>query len=237
MHNGSTKEHVEKLKSLFPQMDHLVLPVNRGFAGGANAGLEYGFTKNDWCLFLTNDTTLVKVGEIPKTKSFVGLKIIKRNTEQIDSIGGIFEPEIGKLEHKKSAIAFIQSEKRKYIPGTAFLLHKNIFQMARGFNESLFMYWEDVDFSQRVQALGFNLQITEDWVLRHSIGKTCHGKSLYSLFYYQKNRKLVSKTYCPKNKLWLLYVSLGKDWLRLFFKLLIKKRFQDIKLLYSAIRS
>jgi GT2 family glycosyltransferase len=234
VHNGSEKKHIEKLQEVFPDIEHLIMPVNQGFTGGANAGLQKAFEKNDWCLFLTNDCILERIGKLPQKPGLVCPLIVSRKTENVDSIGGLFDPIKGQLFHSKSEHQFYSSNLRKYAPGTAFFLHKSAWQQVGSFDTKLFTYWEDVDFSQRLQKFGFGISLDETWKVRHAIGKTCHKNPIYSLYYYQRNRRWISQKYCPQNQKFTLYFYLTKTYITLFFKLILRKRFQDLRLLNAA---
>ncbi|MCB0349133.1 MAG: glycosyltransferase family 2 protein, partial [Bdellovibrionales bacterium] len=137
VHNGSTPMHQESLQTNFPNIEHLVLPTNLGFSGGANAGLTEAFKTADWCLFLTNDCVLETIGVLPTKPSIVAPKIWSRNTDRIDSLGGYFVPHKGLLQHIRNEEDFYTNSDLKYVPGTAFLLHKDIFSKTAGFDPSL----------------------------------------------------------------------------------------------------
>lgn len=236
IHNGSEQKHIEDLQFAFPDVTHYIIAKNQGFSGGANEGLKQGFLKNEWCLFLTNDCQLERLGTLPTEPTFIAPKILSRKTENIDSIGGFFEPRKAQIMHCKDATTFYHSDLKKYVPGTAFLMHRTVFQNTKGFDTSLFTYWEDVDLSQRVQQFGYPIKIDENWQIRHAIGKTCHKNPLYTLYYYQRNRMRVSKRYCSSFEMVILYMYFFRDIFKLSFRLLLKKRFHDLKFIRAAIK-
>ena len=129
MHNGSLQQHVNTLKNQFPQIRHIVIPINKGFTGGANALLQSVFFEHNSVLFLTNDTELTAVSTTfmnqlkNKDLFFSSIKLMKRNSQGIDSVLGTLNPRNGQLSHLKNA-----DEQSKqpitYIPGTAFWLSK-----------------------------------------------------------------------------------------------------------------
>lgn len=234
VHNGSEKKFIKQLQENFPQVEHLILPENKGFSGGANAGLKRAFEKHPWAFFITNDCQIGSIGNLPEKPAFIAPKIMIRNTPKIDSIGGIFCPEKAKLKHCRTSEEFQKSKLLKYIPGTAFLIHKEIFESVGGFDERLGTYWEDVDFSVRVGEKGFTLSVNEDWVIHHAMGKTCRNLSLYTIYYYNRNKKIISKKYTPIWKKPILYKNLAVQNVKTAGKLLMRERWEDVKTLIHA---
>ena len=192
LHNGSEWQHIQQLRNEFPQIHHIIIEKNKGFAGGANYGLEKVFKNHRWCFFLTNDCELLRIGSLPTEPALIAPRILLKNSLKIDSLGGTFDPAHGKLRHCYNLDEFYNSPHLRYVPGTAFLLHREVFEKTKGFDESLFTYWEDVDFSQRVAQLHYPILIDQNWVIRHSVGKTCHKNPLYTIYYFQRHQCVVS---------------------------------------------
>lgn len=236
VHNGSESQNIKFLQEKYPQVQHLILEKNKGYTGGVNFGLRHVFCEYQWCFFLTNDCELITVGETPLIPALIAPQIYVRSTNKTNSIGGLFDPKKGELIHCRNPKDFEQSNLRKYVPGTAFLIHKKVFEDVGAFDESLFTYWEDVDFSQRALEKGYPLMADSSWQAKHGIGKTCHKDPLYTIFYFQRNRKRISIKYCKSYfEQTMLMGILYKDWLELLFKLVQKKRWQDLKLLTQVL--
>ena len=156
-----------------------------------------------------------------------------RKTGRIDSMGGRFWPRRGHLHHCKTEADFLSGPGFAFIPGTAFLVHREVFQETGGLDEALVIYWDDVDWSMRVQAKGYPLRLDLQWQVRHHVGKTCHGKSLYSLYYFQRNRRRISRRYCKNGLETLVFeVLFSIDLIRLFVKLVRRARWRDLGYLH-----
>lgn len=204
IHNGTEKQHIETLSVNFPKINHIIMPENKGYSGGCNFGLKTAFQHFEWVYFFTNDTACV---QIPKQLPMPGFyaPIIYRAThfhkpeKKIDSVGGYFIPKEKKLVHAKSENEFYESFNLKntipYVPGSAFLMHKTIFETVGGMDESLHTYWEDVDFSARSYQLGIKPAIATDFVLTHKGGRTCRKKPYYTNVLFQRNREIVCSRY------------------------------------------
>lgn len=238
VHNGSEIQHQSLLTKQFPNLDHLIIPQNKGFSGGANAGLRHAFSKSsDWTLFITNDCSLIELGPPPRQPGLFAPLIWRRKKGFIDSIGGCFDPKKGKLKHFRSETEFLASNSHCYVPGTAFWLDRKSFEMAQGFDESLGTYWEDVDFSMRLKKLNLNLGVHTSTQLIHSVGKTCHSKSHYTTYLFQRNRKRVSWKYSRTlfERIELSY-HLVSGYLTIAWRLITTKKWKQLRELYLAIK-
>jgi GT2 family glycosyltransferase len=197
IHNGSEDRWIKRLQERLPNIHHLVIEKNRGFTGGTNFGLSHLYKIYDWVFFQTNDCLLLNSLTPPDKPGFFAPLIFKRNTGKVDSLGGHFIPHKNQLKHCKNADEFYQKKwfHKRYIPGTAFWLHKNIFYSVGLFDESLHTYWEDVDYSQRVLSQGLYLDIYPQTQLTHGVGKTCHKVPFYTNYLFQKNKRTISEKY------------------------------------------
>lgn len=195
IHNGSLPDHRQKLKHSFPTINHFDIEVNKGFTGGANTGLKEVFKNYEWIYFITNDCELVTPLTIPKDSGFYAPTIFRRKIGVVDSKGGKLNLAIGKLHHCKTREDFEKNNSfiKSYIPGTAFILHRDYFAQVGEFDESLHTYWEDVDFSLRALKLGLKLSMSEENQLTHKIGKTCHKDKFYTQHLFWKNRETITK--------------------------------------------
>jgi GT2 family glycosyltransferase len=234
LHNGSEDSHRNHLKERFPQIKHWELKKNRGYSGGANFALRQAFEHSDWVIFLTNDCEILNLPELPRELSMVAPRILKRQTTQVDSLGGSFNIQKAHLSHCRSIQEF-ESAAHAYIPGSAFLIHKNIFEMAKEFDEQLGTYWEDVDFSLRAKEKGALLSVQSLWQVRHKIGKTCHQDSYYTTYLFQRNRITVSLAHAKAHQVPVLFLHLVRSWLTLSWRLARKGRWSDCRLLFKAI--
>ncbi len=209
-HNGSDPDSIRVLQREFPQIEHLVIAHNRGFSGGANATLRHVFQTHSWAFFITNDCDLLNTPAIPSQPGLFAPLIYRRSRNKIDSLGAVFYPLTGKLRHFREKNIKVSSNWRQrfYVPGTAFFIDRETFTALNGFDETLHTYWEDVDFSVRLQQKGLHIGLWPQTELTHKVGKTCHKHAFYTKILFQRNRKIVSRRYTPSwisplQKLWL----------------------------------
>ncbi|MBU4016670.1 glycosyltransferase family 39 protein, partial [Patescibacteria group bacterium] len=78
------------------------------------------------------------------------------------------------------------------IPGTAFMIRKNIFDKIGGFDEKFFLYFEEFDLCKRVKALGWKIFIYPQAKVFHAWGSSTRHRTdikrifLKSRFYHFK---------------------------------------------------
>ncbi len=238
LHNGSEPKWVNSLMETYPAIEHIVLPRNAGFTGGANSLLQHVLNQTPWCLFLTNDVHLLSL-KVPSQPGLVAPLIYRRKMDLIDSIGGRFYPTRGFLEHCRMDSDFLKLPPNAipYIPGTAFWIHENILRTVGLLDTSLGTYWEDVDYSQRVRINGFHLGIQKETKMIHSVGKTCRKKKFYTSYLYVRNKYYVSLRYNQK--------PLSRAFFRLRFwsqfsyeivRSLLKRDFESLQFKYKILK-
>jgi GT2 family glycosyltransferase len=210
VHNGSEPKWICQHKAKFPRIQHLIIETNRGFTGGTNFALQHLFQLYEWVFFQTNDCLVLNRLMPPTREGFFAPLIYKRNTGKIDSMGGLFWPHKTKLKHclTESEFRLKPLFAKTYIPGTAFWMHRTVFQKVGLFDESLHTYWEDVDYSQRAHKLKINIDIDRNTQLIHGVGKTCHKDPFYTKYLFQRNKVSISKKYTPIYLKHLLYFNL-----------------------------
>lgn len=185
-HNGSLEKHIASLKTQFPQITHIILAENRGYSGGANFAIREALKHFKAVLFLTNDTEAITLPE-QAPAHFCSVKLLRRNSEEIDSVMGALNPRTGRLKHLKK-LSDHNKRDITYVPGTAFWINQQTFSKLKGFDERFHTYWEDVDFSLRAHQQNLAIGYDETTVFRHKIGKTCHKDRFYTYELFQRNR-------------------------------------------------
>ncbi len=200
IHNGSEKQWVLQHQNNFPTIHHWDYEDNKGFSGGANRAFKKAFTMWDWILFLTNDTQLLTFPVLPERPGLYSPLVFLRHVGRIDYCMGGFDSKKGKIWHERlpeqKKVDF-QKGLYSYVPGTAFLVHRSVYQKIGGMDESCHTYWEDVDFGVRASRSGF---LAQEWApikVLHFGGKTTRKDRFYTSYLFQRNRKRISWRHCP----------------------------------------
>lgn len=129
--------------------------------------------------------------------------------------GGDIEVSIGRFTHvdygaPASEIVADTLTITSCVTGAAPMMRAGLYRQLGGFDESLFLYWEDVDLSLRATAEGFRLGIANGLVISHDEGRTSGSSGEHSAVYYQymaQNRIVV----CGRHgaSIWSLLVGGG----------------------------
>ena len=172
----------------------LRLRDNRGFAGGANAGLNRAFEDGAEHAVLLNDDLLVDPGCIEALVAAAGEG--GAASPRIDGppgfafAGGELEPQRGFGRHVDGA--------NDYLSGACLCIARAAWERVGPFDEELFLYYEDVDWSLRARALGVPLTVALDAHASHIGGASSGGEQGETWAYYS-----------TRNRLWLLEKQQG----------------------------
>ena len=125
-----------------------------------------------------------------------------------------------------------------FMTGAAPLMLRSTWDRLGGFDETLFLYWEDVALSVRAAEIGLRMVVDPRFQAAHLTGASSHdlkpGKSTTHYFYTRRNRVVVSGRYHSP-----IAVVLGPgltQTLRLVLRPLTNERHDRIEKLIAAVR-
>lgn len=154
--NGSVDGTAEAARAALPHATVVEAP-NHGFGAGCNRGARQ--TEADTLIFLNPDTA-------PEPGWTVALADVLR------------EPTIGIASAETPYPGEARSQSRTLIrdaatvPAAALAIRRDVFQLLGGFDERLFLYWEDTDLCWRARLLGYRVVTVESAVVFHSRGSS-----------------------------------------------------------------
>lgn len=195
--NASVDGSIEYVKKEFPQVRILRLEKNFGFATAVNEGVKVA--KSKYVVFLNNDTetdlywlqNLLDCAKKHPEVVSVGSKLLNfYNRKIIDGVG----IEINEVGQARS-IGWQQQDhgqynKKFYIfgaTGGAALFKKDIFEKIGMFDESYFMYSEEVDFAFRAQFLGYKSVCCPEAIVYHKHKATARKRPDYIEYWQFRN--------------------------------------------------
>lgn len=163
--NASSDDSLPYVKENFPKIKIITLAKNCGFARAINEGVKASNAK--YCIFLNNDASankywlknLISCADKHPEVISVNPKILNFfNKKKIDGVG-ILINEVGQARSIGwNEIDHGQFNREQYIfgaTGAASLFKRADFVKVGGFDESFFMYSEEVDFAFRAQFQGY----------------------------------------------------------------------------------
>lgn len=191
--NASTDGSVEYINKNYADVRLIVSDINLGFTGGNNLGALNA--RGSYLLLLNNDTVLqssvnpmLNVMETHKSVGVVGCRLHYENGELQESIGlehtplslffswtglgNLFKLNIARRTVHKSDPLYSASLANglSWVSGACFLTRKEIWDHLNGFDDSYFMYVEDVDYCKRVRLCGYSVAYTNDVTITHYEG-------------------------------------------------------------------
>lgn len=186
-------------------------PKNGGFAYGNNLGVKISKLdinyKNGYLWFLNNDTFIDQdalqnliIHFHSKNFGLIGSKILNYDSpHEIQSI-------CGKLNRYKGKIIVCKNEndidKMNYPIGASLFTSTKIFDEVGFFDETYFLYFEEIDYSNQILKHGYNIGVALNSIVYHKQGATTGSSKKIKLknlfiesFKYKGLIKLYKKHY------------------------------------------
>ncbi|MCA1562170.1 MAG: glycosyltransferase family 2 protein [Acidobacteria bacterium] len=198
--NASADGSLMLVRERYPAVRVLSLPRNLGFAAGNNRGAA--IARGAHLAFLNNDTivdpawlrTLHAALEARPEFGLATSRIVFLDRpDQVDSAGDGYLLAGGAYKHAHGEPVAQVLESREVFGacGAGFLIKRDVFEALGGFDERLFMVYEDVDLSYRARLLGWRCWYEADAVVRHAVSATLGRSSALAVFYGQRNLETV----------------------------------------------
>lgn len=206
---------------------HLVRTTeNLGFGAGVNLGVTAAFSLGCTSVLLLNPDAVVSADIIADLRSQCARRPLAIVTPRIvTSDGGPYfvgsqvsvrsghirrHPDID-LDNAGSELVTLTSgpEWLSWVTGACMAFGKELWQLTGPYDESFFLYWEDVEFSLRAQHKGADLLLRTDLVAVHDEGgtqkRTGVAKSSGYYFYNCRNRLLLARRW-PQRRVYLRWL-------------------------------
>jgi len=245
--NGSNKKDAKELKKI-KGVKLLESEVNTGFTGGNNLGIKHSLNEGaDFILLLNNDTIvdrefIEKLIEAsgkysnagiftPKIYFAPGFEFHKeRYSKQekgrvIWSAGGVIDwdnvygqnygvddTDIGQYE---------KNQETDFATGAAMFVRREVFDEVGLLDEKLFLYLEDLEFSQRAKTGGWKIMFIPDAKVWHKVSQSSAIGGELNDYFITRNRLLFGMRYAPmRSKIALFKESIrllkhGRKWQRI----------------------
>ncbi len=244
--NSSEEDSFELIKNLFPDVIRFKNTINLGFAGGINSIMDR--IKTDYILFLNNDMILLNAAisltlktALKKNADAITCKIIGINGNQqytsnlklsslnilLSLFGAMFFFKIVKSISKSSI-------RVGYINGAFLMIKTNIFKNVGMFDQSFFMYGEDIDLMLKLNKRNAKMYYSPNGLVRHLDGAS--AKKVWSLDqkYLVKTRNSLRAHEKNKGKLSILLLK-GVLIFKELLKLLVYRRMIFIKTINEIV--
>lgn len=183
---GSKEEDLEFLREStknYPNVHITELKENVGVSAGRNIGIRMGQAKytvsidND-AIFESSDA-LKRITDIFEQKpqvGVIGFRIKNFYTNQDDELSWAY-PKALKISRDKEFLA------TRFV-GCGHAIRRDVFECAGGYDDDLFFYWEEIDFSYRVINLGYQLIYTPEILVLHKVAPEARVRWEEKRFYF-----------------------------------------------------
>lgn len=217
--NHSTDGSVDYLRPKFAQVKFIVNPTNTGFSKACNKGLESAI--GEFILFLNPDT-IVDEDCFLKCISFfeshhdcgaIGVKMVNGSGDFLKESKRSFPLPVTSL-YKLFGLSLVFPKSKVFsryhlghldnntnhevdvLAGAFMMIRKKVLDEVGSFDETFFMYGEDVDLSYRIQKAGYKNYYFAGTTIIHFKGEsTRHGSLNYVKMFYNAMSVFVRKHY------------------------------------------
>jgi GT2 family glycosyltransferase len=210
--NGSVDGSAEAVEAAFPDAVVIRMGRNAGFSGGVNAGIAVALERGADAVLLLNNDMVVESGflaplvqaSLQRGVAAVCCQILFADApDRVWYAGASFHPRRG---HYGRNIGFGKAP----LPGTsppylvdcacggAMLIRRAAIDEVGLFDEELFAYREDLDWSLRAKQRGRSVVVVPASVVRHRVSASTGGESSpTSLYYDVRNSLTVAERHAP----------------------------------------
>lgn len=161
--NNSYDDSIAFIEENFPEVIIVKSEFNNGFGKACNIGVHKA--KGNEILFLNTDTYF--------DKNLISSLLNYKKQKNINIVGARSLDYYG-VDHAKGKFLSIDffgyvglSNKLFFIEGSVLLISKKDFTLIGGFDESYFMYSEDIDLCWRAMLLGMKIGISNESIIYH----------------------------------------------------------------------
>lgn len=233
--NGSEKDEAEVIESHYPEVSVLRQEKNLGFCGGNNVGIKRALAGGaDYVLILNNDTIVppdciseLMHGLLQQETVGSASPLILRypDTDVIWFAGTVWENKTAGLRvplggQPQSQLTSAEPFTTNVACGCCLLAPSSVWREVGLFDERYFAYYEEADWSRRVQNAGLDCYVIPSATLYHKVTRStpsvvctymmARNRLLWMKDHLSSRERISSLTYLIKEAFWnLCNVGLG----------------------------
>ena len=200
--NASPSDQPRIIKERFPSVCFIQSEVNTGFAGGNNIALKQA--KGEY-LYLVNNDTILPEGHIEQllkvinSDSSIGVvcpKIKFHHTPDMIQFAGYTQ--MSRYTFRNSCFGYGEKDNGQYdrqsdsafAHGAAMFLKRKVIEDVGLMNEHYFLYYEELDWSERIRKAGYRIVYTPETYIYHKESLSTGKSSPLQTYYLNRNRVL-----------------------------------------------
>ena len=217
--NASIANPLPEWSLKYPQVIFIRSEANLGFAGGNNLGIKQA--TGDYLFLVNNDTEftpglvekLVQVMDANPEAGMISPMIKYYSDKQLiqyagytpmnyytcrNSCIGLKQKDVGQYDHIISPTA--------YCHGAAMMIRKDAIDKAGLMNENFFLYYEEVDWCERIIKAGYKAWVCTEALIYHKESVSVGKKSKLKEYFMNRNRILFIRRNAPFGKMLIFYI-------------------------------
>lgn len=208
--NGSRDGSMEFIENNYPYIHTIYMNQNIGWGAGCNIGMKVSFENGAAYVLLLNTDTEIEEGMIEELLKYcdgntVSIPRIYRNKEdkenslwysggEINFAAAIINQRLYRYDSADDSCNL--PRKVEFATGCCMMISKETWQRAGGFDESFFLYYEDVDYCMRLKEQGIDIIYIPKAMVWHKVGGSAGGEiSNVSQYYTVRNRLYFADRY------------------------------------------
>ena len=200
--NGSPNKSPYAIKEKYPEVQLIISEKNLGFAGGNNIALKQA--KGDYILLLNNDTEvkpdfLDSLVELMESNAEIGIassKILYYYEDNVIQYAG--SSPINHITSRNKAYGnkekdngqFDEVTETSYPHGACMMIRKSVLEELGLLYEGYFLYYEELDFAERVKRAGYKIYYQPNSSILHKESISTGKNSPLKTYYMNRNRVL-----------------------------------------------
>jgi GT2 family glycosyltransferase len=200
--NASPSTSPAIIKQKYPEVQLIISDKNLGFAGGNNIALKQA--KGDYVLLLNNDTevkpdfleSLVELMESDKKIGIVSSKILYFYEDNVIQYAGAspINPITSRGRHygykEIDNGQLDEVTETAYPHGACMMIRKSVLEELGLLYEGYFLYYEELDFAERVKRAGYKIYFQPNSSILHKESISTGKNSPLKTYYMNRNRLL-----------------------------------------------
>ncbi|MFH1867235.1 MAG: glycosyltransferase family 2 protein [Patescibacteria group bacterium] len=218
--NASSDGSLEYIQKNWPKVKLFPQATNLGFAEGNNVGLRQAMSEGAEAIFLLNQDAELTSGSLDKLESYLSThpKVgmvqprLSLPNGRINSLGNCYHY-LGFGFAGGNGLSYEEALRRlhwfknqteiPYASGAGVLLRSQALKQVGLFDQTLFMYHEDLELSLRFRSFGWRLEILPEAEVIHHYQFSASSNNFY---YMERNRLSVWLSYFKLPTLILLFI-------------------------------
>jgi GT2 family glycosyltransferase len=195
--NASVEGNADAIAERFPDVKLIRSSINLGFAGGCNLGARH--TRSRSLVFVNPDTVvepgwieaLVAPLEADDRTGLTTARILLMSDPQRLNVCGCSVHLTGLTLCRgmgQPRDTYLQRQPVAAISGAAFAIRAELFERLGGFDEEMFLYFEDIDLAWRARLGGWQTVYTPDSIVLHDYELRI---TPLKVFWQERNRYLM----------------------------------------------